>query len=267
MPFNSTMNTPFLQHPTPLKPYDYDWFQEDLQHLPAPPMKYRPNDTEVISEIVRGQELVGGSKIGKWFKNRGNDVKKVAHQVDNSTKGIQSDVKKVAYKADRDTRGMQAEVVKGANQVDHSVKDKNGLGRHIIQSANDVLIPEIASAVGRSIAIAMGDPTGNSGAYAGKLGGQIARKTLAKETGYGAKPHAGASGAKPRHTKEGLELEDIINRYVPEYTKDVKHVDLDLAPKKRKVSARNILIKKIMAENPGFTLPQASKYIKDNGLY
>lgn len=236
MPFNSSQNTLSIQRVnTAHYRSDPEYMNVDLRTLNIHTMKYEEPKNVVKTEIVPlvdyEDDMVGGSKVGKFFKKAGRSIQHGA------------------YKLDRDTRGAQKQVVKAGNSVGHSTTDKNGLVRHLIQSTNDVVLPVAGTVAGTAIGAYVGGPAGAVvGAKVGNMTGQIVRKTIAKQTGYG----------KP------VSMKDIINKYVPNYQEDVKSVPVTHT---KVTSARNLLIKKLMAENPGMTLPQASKYIKDNGLY
>jgi hypothetical protein len=202
---------------------------------------------EVVVELVDVEEdFAGGSKVGKWFKKRGREIKHV-------TKKVEKNVKHGAYKLDRATRGVQKQIAKSAT-------DKNGLIHTVISRTLDE-VPQLLGEAAAMGAIATGNPElAGLAQEAVTKGASYGRNKLEDKTGYGAK---------------GKDMDAIFKKYVPGYKDDIKATKSSgpkRAPKTKSqsapriTSARNELVKKIMAEK-GLSMPQASKYIKDNNLY
>jgi hypothetical protein len=177
--------------------------------------------------------IMEGQGIGKFFKKAGKQINKSFHKVE-----------------------------KVANVIADSAVNKNGVVRQLISSSADVLIPYGTSALG---AIGSTYLTGNPlpGAMAGKITGTVARKQLKHQTGYGAVPVPGVGTydvkTVTKHNKQ-LDLDKLLNKYVPDHKIDVKHDGVS------SVQLRNMLVKRVMKERK-LSLPQASKYVKENNLY
>jgi hypothetical protein len=113
-----------------------------------------------------------------------------------------------------------------------------------------------------------GDPTTGAeiGGKLGKKGGDIGRDKLNKKTGYGV-PGVGKY-------KKNINLDKVIDKYVPDLKtggSDVKMKSAVVTRSKprqisKRMTERNDVVKKIMKEK-GLSLPQASKYVKENNLW
>lgn len=199
-------------------------------------VKKAANDVkkEVVKEIKKRVSKKDIMKIAKDVVNELDDDHKFEQEL--VGEGIAKAFKKVG-KALEKSANKTGDVVqkygsKAGEALKKSATDKDGLIRDIISSTADVAIPEIATVLGAMASTAMtGDPT--SGAYAGKQIGAIARKTLQKQTGYGSLKKYGDVGIY-----NGGSLK----------------------------KSRNAIVKEIM-NGKGLSLPQASKYVKDHGLY
>lgn len=193
------------------------------------------NEEQLNNAIV--DEVLEGEGIGKAFKRAG---------------------KKIAQSAKRTGRVIKQTAIKSGDAIKKSAVNKNGLIHNLIESTADVVIPELATAVGAAISTATtGDPT--SGAYAGKMVGQVARKTLKKQTGYGVGTYEGGAHVLDQRlskyaTPTGKEIDRQMNRYA------------GISAQAAAGKSRNAVVKQVMQEQ-GLSLPAASKYVKDHGLY
>jgi hypothetical protein len=252
MPFNSEINSYCTTAQSSAK---VEYLQRNLGNpidmggtltLPLTKLISNQKKTEVVVELVNVDEndITGGSKVGKWFKKRGREIKHV-------TKKVEKNVKHGAYQLDRATRGVQKQIAKSAT-------DKNGLIHTVISRTLDE-VPQLLGEAAAMGAVATGNPElAGLAQEAVTKGASYGRNKLEDKTGYGAK---------------GKDMVAIFKKYVPGYKEDIKATKSSgpkRAPKSqlapRITSARNELVKKIMAEK-GFSMPQASKYIKDNNLY
>lgn len=245
MPFNSSLNsyTSHVQSVTEVASLQHDYghiMNIPQTHFPVAKLEHRPSKTEVVSQIVNSSDLEGGSKVGKFFKKVGRDIKKTANQAP-------SGIKQVAYSVDRGTRGLQSE-------FERSATEKDGLIRSMITRTLDE-VPGMLGDLAFASATATGNPALAVGAkYGATKAGKIGRNVLKDKTGYGAKK----------------KISDIINKYVPDFKDDIKPVKNKLhhlsGSGHKAPSARNELVKKVMKEQ-GLSLPKASKYIKEHNLY
>jgi len=233
MPFNSTLNN-YHSNPYHEKSFqhirnDYDYqYSDDLTTLNRPSLVYGPRRSHELNDAPQDDY---NDYEDELTGGRGRNT-------------IGRFFKRLGRKITHTGYDIKNNIVHDANVVAKSATDKNGLVHAIIKSANDVIIPVLGTAVGT----ALGNPA------LGGIVGKIGRKTLEKQTGYGKKP-------------DTMELSNIIKKYVPNYTKDVKEVSKEETKPKKSISARNVLVKKVMAQHPEFSMPQASKYIKENNLY
>jgi hypothetical protein len=249
MPFNSEINS----YCTTAQSSDkVDHLQRnfgepiDIAHavLVTDPQAKRKKAEVVVELVDVDEDFAGGSKVGKWFKKRGREIKHVASKVEKN-------VKHGAYQLDRSTRGVQKQIAKSAT-------DKNGLIHTVISRTLDE-VPQLLGEAAAMGAVATGNPElAGLAQEAVTKGASYGRNKLEDKTGYGAK---------------GKDMDAILKKYVPGFKDDIKATKSSgpkRAPKSqsapRITSARNVLVKKIMAEK-GLSMPQASKYIKDNNLY
>ena len=205
----------------------------------------------------------------------GNVFKKAAKGIKKATKTVKKETNKVVNKVEKESKPVlkKAEkvAIKAGKDLKNSAVNEDGVIHQIIEKANDYAIPfageALGTAVGTAASMYMGDPTGQSGGeIGGKIGkaaGQIARKQLNQKTGYGKVPGVGKY-------KKTVNLDKVINKYVPGL-KGGSIVEMKAAvmPKRKlsqSISDRNTVVRNIMKEK-GLSLPQASKFVKDNKLW
>jgi hypothetical protein len=161
---------------------------------------------------------------------------------------------KTANKANKATKSTQKAIAK-------SVVDEDGFLHKVIVKANDKILPEVGAALGAAASTYLtGDPT--MGEMVGRAAGQAGRNKLKDKTGYGV-PGVG------EHDKGNVDLEKTLRKYAPEYQNDFKHKNKPAVMPRgsnKKVNGRSIVVKQIMHEK-GLSLPQASKYVKENNLW
>ena len=155
--------------------------------------------------------------------------------------------RKTAEKINRDTKPLQKKIGK-------LVTDKNGLLHKAIGKTLDVALPAAGEALGAAASTYFaGNP--EVGAVVGKKLGSVGRKTLKNKTGYGV-PGVG------EYNKGNINLEKTLQKYAPEYG----HKTPAVIKCKRGASKRCEVVKKVMKEQ-GLSLPQASKFVKENNLW
>lgn len=177
-------------------------------------------------------------KTDKDFKKAGKNIKKTINKIDKDTKPLQKVAKKVAYKV--------------GDEIKQSAKD--GILKEVISESLDIAIPALGQAAGMALAAKSGNP--ELGGEIGETIGQIGREKLQEKTGYGMK---------------NVKLSKIMNKYAPYALKDIQNVVKNVDRKAKTMvnkatNPRNELIKKVMKQMK-MSLPQASKYIKENNLY
>jgi hypothetical protein len=283
MPFNSSVNNFHQVHHGAYR-HDYDYLEDNLQALSVPELKFKPNRAEVRTTIIDPSTpehsvnvYEGGSKIGRFFKKVGKDIQKTSYALDRATRPIQQQVVSVSKVVDRATKPIQTEIRDVSYEVDRATRpaqkaiarstiNKNGLIHNLISATADVVLPQLGTVLGGLAGTAAtGNPIGGVvGAKAGNMTGQIIRKTLKSQTGYGL-------NTNNKKSSTDVKLDKIIKKYVPDYAGDVKTVSVSDAKVvkskvKKPMSGRNVLVKKIMNEQ-NLSLPEASKYIKANNLY
>ncbi len=188
---------------------------------------------------------------GNIFKKVKKATKKVANKtVDsfNVVKGVEETIAQ-AKEINEKTKPAQRAIVK-------STVNKNGVIHKGIVKFNDIAIPMAGQAVGTAVGAYMGNPA--AGAIVGKAAGQVGRDVLKTETGYGVK-------GVGKYKKEA-NLDKIITKYVPELASGTKKATGGGKKIASTVSDRNKVVRDVMREK-GLSLPQASKYVKDNNLW
>ncbi len=201
-------------------------------------------------------------KVRKWARRRGaqNDSSDDSSDDDDynsdgeiTGKGIRKKFRKVAKKAKKlESELKKSEVgkaiVKTAYKVGDEIKKearpKGVLGQMASEALNQAP-GVIGDAVGAAVLAVSGNPILAEQISSGvEKGADIGRDVMKEKTGYGKK----------------MNMSKVIEKYVKEENKTDK-------PKRtRKVSERNILVKKVMKEQ-GLSLAKASQYIKENNLY
>jgi hypothetical protein len=296
MPFNSSQNSSNSKHSQEESFQElrnsYSMSKEGFDHIPHPSLIYRENNkpdkyilpANIHSSVgyynqdelkyidnkkakrtadIDSDDELEGAGIGKVWRKAKKTTKKVANKTSKVTKQVANKTskvtKQVANKTEKGTRGVRKTIVK-------STVNKNGLIHQGIEKLNDKLIPMAGEFIGSAAGTYLtGDPT--IGAMIGKQAGNIGRNQLKKKTGYGA---VGVG-----EYSEKVKLDKILSKYAPNY-KD--HVDSEITNSKvryikpvakkntSKMSDRNKVVSQIMKEK-GLTLPQASKYVKENNLF
>lgn len=281
MPFNSDNNC-YLSNNLKSLPDNYEKLQasynippDELTLLPYPTMYIKPanihpsvgyHNSDELRELDNDDDdnVQTGAGLGKLFRKAKqsvtNVVKKVekdskparkavtqaVKKVEKDTKPARKTVVRVAKKLDKDTKPAQKLVaktaVKAAKAIKQSAIDKDGLVHKGIEKVNDVAIPLAFEALGGVASTALyGEP--ESGMQVGKMAGDVVRGVVKKKTGYGKKETVGKYS-------DGVQLNKLLDKYV----------------KSAVQSNRGNIVKQVMQEK-GLSLPQASKYVKDNNLY
>lgn len=175
-------------------------------------------------------------------------------------RSISSSFKKVGSEITSGAKKVGSQIVSGAKQVGSEiVSDYKKTSPEFKMVARQVL-PAVGSAVGASLGSALGtfvEPGGGTfvGEQLGSLAGNQLGKYATRKIGLGRKkkgPVIQASKKIPIHPLQAVT-----------YSKPVK------TPKKRggaRSGSRHDLVKQIMKQH-GVSLPVASKYIKEHGLY
>jgi hypothetical protein len=196
-------------------------------------------------------DVLEGGSFGSFFKSVGSTLTKSVNKIGDG-------VKNVAFQADRDTRNLQQKVKKTATKVGDQVKlsatSKKGIIRQAAVEAVRIT-PVIAGEIGKVAAASVGLPP-EVGKEIGKSIGNIAQKQIETNSdGY----------IKNANNYQGSGAPIDMSRYIPGAAK-VQSVTKVKKPKSEKALARGIIVKRIMMEQ-GLNLPQASKYVKEYGLY
>jgi hypothetical protein len=207
-------------------------------------------NSDELRRLNNEEDMSGGGNIGKFFKKVGRTLNKPLVKQLPSVKQIN----------------------KVANTVGKSITDKNGLGRHLIQATNNVVLPALGTAIGAAVGTAVGQPV--VGAMVGNMAAKIGRQTLEKQTGYGEVPQLKRAVRKAvkkavSEAKGNIPLTKLLDKYIPDAVNDTKKaVGAGVKPSKAKKSMkdRNVIVAQVMKEH-GLSLPQASSYVKKNGLY
>lgn len=163
-------------------------------------------------------------------------------------RGIRRAFKKIRKKASKGSKKVGKAIKKTATKAGDDIKMSATSEKGIIRQVATRTLDETPQLLGKATEMGVTAYTGNpaAGKLAGKLvetGAQKGRSELDEKTGYGGK----------------LNMSKLVDKYVSKKSSDGNK------PKKAP-SARNIIVQKIMQEK-GLSLPQASKYIKDNNLY
>lgn len=280
MPFNSNYNslkdTGNSEESFAALRNNYNVPSDGYSILLQPELMYRPTNRVNQEYIPAGRttqqtqyntdelrrlddEVLQGEGVGRFFKKAAKKVKKAAHAADKATRPAQAVVKR--------------EAIKSGDAIKKSTMNKDGLIRKGISAAADRVIPELGAALGTAIGTAMGNP--QLGAMAGEKLGNMAREKLDEETGYGIgkyKKVVGKAAKKAAKAVKEVDLEKVVNKYAADYSKEVRKMannqklgDVHLEGG-RAVNKRNEIVKRIMKEK-GLSLPEASKYVKNNNLY
>jgi outer membrane lipoprotein SlyB len=217
--------------------------QNNSEYVKAGIMSHQPQYNMDEMKKIDGlhNEVLEGEGIGRVFKKASRQVKHVANKTE-----------KIAKKT-------------GKTLKDSTV-NKKGVIHQVIVEANNKLIPLAGEALGTAVGTAVGTSMGNPilgasiGASVGKSAGKVGRDTLKNETGYGMKKNL-----------HDVDLNKVMQKYVKHQAQDLRRN----VPTTKRVgnvkleggrSKRNIIVKEIMKEK-NFSLPQASKYVKENNLF
>jgi histone H1/5 len=218
-------------------------------HRRAAKVAFRRQEQD--SDSDSDDEMIGEG----WFKKARKRVKKTANKASKTTKKTANKAskttRKTAEKINRETKPLQKKIAK-------SVTDKDGLLHKAIGKTLDYALP----AAGEALGAAAGAYTGNPalGAMVGKKVGSVGRNALKSKTGYGI-PGVG------QHNKGNIDLEKTLNKYAPQYKNDMIRLKKpDTTRRIQPVNGRCEVVKQIMKEK-GMSLPEASKYVKQNNLW
>jgi hypothetical protein len=198
------------------------------------------SDSDGNSDDFDEDNELTGQGIRKLFKRASKKIKKSNSEIGKITK-----------------QGSKAVVVgatKTGNAISHSATDKNGIIRGVTSAILDKTPMVLGELTKLGVEAGVTAYTGNpaAGKLSGKLVGNLVqngadkgRDKLEEKTGYG-----------------DVNLVKIIDKYVksnmPNVVEKVKRVP--------KHNPRNDIVKNIMKEK-GLSMPQASSYVKANGLY
>jgi hypothetical protein len=235
--------------------------QNELKYLNHDTMrsKEKKSDKNVHNESDSDDEMVGEGifKRARKAANRtSHAVKKKANKTSAATKKAATKTAKVtkntAKVVNKKTKPLQKKIAK-------SVTDEDGLLHKAIGKTLDVALPAAGEALGAAASTYF---TGNPelGAMVGKKAGEMGRKKLKSKTGYGV---AGVG----QYDKGNIDLEKTLNKYAPQYKNDVIRLKKpDTTRRIQPVNGRCEVVKKIMKEK-GLSLPEASKFVKQNNLW
>jgi hypothetical protein len=201
---------------------------------------------EQYSDSDSDDELVGEG----FFKKAGKSIRKTANKTSRTTR-------KTAEKLNRDTKPLQKKIGK-------SVTDENGLLHKGIGKTLDYALPALGQALGAAAGAYTGNPV--LGAMVGKQVGSVGRNALKNKTGYG------VPGVGEYNDKNNIDLAKTLHKYAPQYKDEFKRGipgqvhNGKPVKRKRITSGRCDVVKQIMKEK-GLSLPEASKYVKENKLW
>lgn len=233
---------------------------------------------EVNKQGLSGGKL-SGSKIKKVkVKGIKKAFKDLGKKLNDVTDDIKEGVQETAYKADRDTRGMQADVKYAAIQTGDSFKEKSGIGHKLVTNVINEAVKEGSKVVVDQLATALSPALGPAAPILAPLLAKVivnpavktGRDELKEKTGYGYYKNKqdmyDAMGGKPktppprnRRTGGGqVKLKELLDKFVPDDKPD--------EVTGRKPNNRNQVVKMVMQEM-NLSLPEASKYVKENNLY
>lgn len=224
--------------------------------IPRHIRKVMPNDDSDSDEEMEGAGIF--KRARRAAKKATKSVKKTTTKTANKTSKVAKSgaktTRKTAEQVNRTTKPLQKKIAK-------SVTDEDGLLHKAIEKTLDTAIPMAGEAIGTAIGAYAGNPA--LGAMVGKTAGQVGRSQLKNKTGYGI-PSVG------QYNKGNIDLEKTLNKYAPQYKNDViRQIKPAVMPKKsnkKPASERCKIVKQVMQEK-GLSLPQASKYVKDNKLW
>ena len=226
---------------------NYD--QNELKYLNHDTMRTREElsgNGMHFRKVMLNEDALVGEGIFKRAKKAAN---RASHTVKTTANKTSSATRKTAEKINRDTKPLQRQIVK-------STVDEDGLIHKAIGKTLDYALPAAGEALGAAASTYFtGDPT--TGAMVGKKVGSVGRNALKSKTGYGV-PGVG------EYNKGNIDLAKTLNKYAPEYRQ--KKPDVISGKYKRRASGRCDVVKHIMKEQ-GLSLPQASKFVKENNLW
>jgi hypothetical protein len=178
----------------------------------------------------------------------GKGIRKLFKKASKKIKKSNSEIGKIAKQG---SKGVVVGATKSGNAIAKSATDKNG----IIRGTTSAILDEIPMVLGKltELGVEAGVTAYTGNAEAGKLSGKVSgnlvkkgadagRNKLEEKTGYG-----------------DVNLVKVIDKYVKsDMPEKIKRVP--------KHNPRNDIVKSIMKEK-GLSMPQASSYVKANGLY
>ena len=207
---------------------------------------------KVVKDV---NETLTGEGIGKLIKSAKKSVNKA---VNKATKVAENQLKKEVTDITDGVKQNIKRAEKAGNMIAKSATREDGILHQVIEKVNDYAIPMAGQAIGTAVGTAVGTSVGNPamgavvGAKMGKAGGEIARKQLNQKTGYGTVAGVGKY-------KKNVNLDKVIDKYVPALKTGKGKVS-------KAMNSRNDVVRMIMNEKD-MSLPQASKYVKENNLW
>jgi hypothetical protein len=273
MPFNSGENSYSSTHSNQKESFDilrnsYNIAKEGFTHIPHQELLFRP------SASVQQYILPVHNNSSVPYHNM--DELRYINNEQRRSVNKDKDEPMVGEGIGRMIRKKSKQVNKTAKKTGKTLKksttDEDGLIHKGIGYSLDYGMPAIGEAIGVGLGTAAGNPA--LGAAVGNVAGNLARSQVKKKTGYGVKKGVGKY-------EKNIKLDKIIDKYVynkgdvkkggsqvepsprPKYT--TMPVEIP-SPQPKRISPRHDLVKKIMKEK-GLSLPQASKYVKENNLY
>lgn len=272
MPFNSSDNNYGSTHTSKENESfqflrnSYNIAQEGFTHIPQQDLIYRP-----IASVQQYILPADNSSSVSYYND--DELRYINHEKLRRRSPLVAEREELRGEGiGKLTKNIKKKATKTGNTIKKSTVNKNGTIHQIIEKSLDYAIPLAAEAVGAAASTYLtGDPT--SGAALGKAAGEAGRDKLHSKTGYGDKPSEVGIGKYEKN----IHLDKIIDKYArqaapkqgetyKEHPSDTPYTPL---PKKRvnnSLDERNKLVHKVMKER-NLSLPQASKYVKDNNLY
>lgn len=263
-------NEPFIS-PTNIHSSFVYYNQDELKYINNDQRKRQEMTGEGVGRLPYQNYVNPGRhelKGGNFFKKVRRAVDKTEKATKKIEKGANKAVKKVdrtINKAEKGANQASSAVKKGSIQLGDAIKEstinEDGLIHQGIVKFNDYAIPKAGELLGSMAGTAVGTAVGNPllgeavGAKVGQLAGQQGRNVLKEKTGYGVGKY-----------HKNINLDKVIDKYVPDYKTGVHKPTVLPRKMSKEVSERNAIVRQVMQEK-GLSLPQASKYVKENNLW
>lgn len=215
--------------------------------MPKPPMP-KPPRAPRRRKKADDEEMEGGNIFKKAAKSIKKSAKSTGKSIDKSAKSTGKAIKKSA--------------IKSGDAIKKSATDEDGMIRYLTSRTLDEAPVLLQKGTELGVTAYTGNPAaGKAAGMVVKYGADKGRKKLEQKTGYGVGKYS-----------KNINLDKIIDKYIPDYKTGAKpsKPSAPSASSARKMSKgmtdRNKIVKQVMAEK-GLSLPQASKYVKENKLY